>query len=238
MTIIIVSPSCTADSAKDLAARIGIEYVQKNDDISFGEGFEIINWGCSRLKGKVILNKPRAVRRSLNKLRTFELLSEKIRMPTMTLDKDMAVAWATSGRKVVCRELIKSCKSRGITISKSPSEVSEIPAKFYTRFIANCTEYRVNVYKGQVFTVYYKEPCGNDFRFKICNGDEMDFQEIVQDMIDNVHEHIGLDMFGLDVLQSPKSKWFLLEVNSAPILFPITYKRLANKIKQEYLSNG
>jgi hypothetical protein len=45
-------------------------------------------------------------------------------------------------------------------------------------------------------------------------------------------------MFGLDVLQSPKGKWFLLEVNSAPILFPITYKRLANKIKQEFIING
>lgn len=233
MTIIIVSPNCTADSAKDLADRLGVEYHHGNK--TFDDEFKIINWGCSRLKGNIILNKPRAVRRSLNKIRTFELLSEHVRMPVMTENPQEAVEWASSGRKVVCRELVKSCKSKGITITNDPWKVGSIPAKFYTRFIANCTEYRINVYKGSVITVYYKQPSNGDFRFKIQNGEELAYQALVQDMIDNVHEHIGLDMFGLDVLKSPKGKWFLLEVNSAPILFPITYKRLANKIKQEYM---
>lgn len=234
--IIIVSPNCTADSAIDLANRLGIEHAHNHETVSYGDGFKIINWGCSRLKANIILNQPRAVRRSLNKIRTFELLSDKVRMPVVTLDKDEAVGWANQGRKVVCRSLIKGCKSRGITLSNSPNFIANLEGvKFYTRFIANCTEYRINIYKGQVLTVYRKDPCNGDFRFKIQNGDEADFQEVVQDMIDNVHEHIGLDMFGLDVLKSPKGKWFLLEVNSAPILFPITYKRLANKIKQDYM---
>ena len=242
MSIIIVSPGCTADSAQDLASRLGIDCIVKQGTDEYpvyDKNINIINWGCSRIKGgRVLLNQPRAVRRSLNKIRTFELLSEHIRMPVMTLEKAEAVGWAQQGRKVVCRSLIKGCKSRGITLTNNPEEVQAIEAKFYTRFIANCTEYRINVYKGQVLTVYRKEPSNGDFRFKIQNGEEVAYQALVQDMIDAVHEHINLDMFGLDVLKSPKGKWFLLEVNSAPILFPITYKRLANKIKQEYMQNG
>jgi|SRR5687768_7866520 len=239
MKTIIVSPKCTSDSAMDLSERLGIEYVGKEDNISFGEGFQVINWGCSRLDAKdIILNKPRAVRRSLNKIRTFELLSPHVRMPVMTQDKQEAISWAMAGRKVVCRELIKGCKSKGITITNLITDIDEIPAKFYTRFIANCTEYRINVYKGKVYSVYYKLPSNGDFRFKIQLDKEEEYQAILQDMISAVHEHIGLDMFGLDILKSPKGKWFLLEVNSAPILFPITYKRLAKQIKQDFEING
>ena len=51
-------------------------------------------------------------------------------------------------------------------------------------------------------------------------------------MVEATTEHIGLDMFGLDVLLTPKGKHFLLEVNSAPILFQITERRLAKAIKR------
>jgi RimK-like ATP-grasp domain. len=245
MSIIIVSPSCTADSAKDLANWLDIDYLPIDkyiNDHEFWDHYKIINWGCSKIPHtqakNIILNQPRSIRRSLNKIRTFELLSDKVRMPIMSLDKQEAIGWAMTGRRVVCRELAKSCKSRGITITNLITDIESIPAKFYTRFIANCTEYRINVYKGKVYTVYRKDPCGGDFRFKIQLNKEEEYQTAVQDMITAVHEYIGLDMFGLDVLQSPKGKWFLLEVNSAPILFPITYKRLANKIKQEFIING
>lgn len=240
MKTIIVAPPCTSDSAKDLADRLGVElYVKdKEDDVSFGEDVKVINWGCSRLKAvDIIINKPRAVRRSLNKLRTFELLSDKVRMPVMSLNRSDAWQWAFDGRKVVVRNLIKGCKSKGITITNKTADIETLPAKFYTRFIANCTEYRVNVYKGEVLTVYRKEPCNGDFRFKIQLDHEAEYQEKLKDFISNVHEHIGLDVFGLDMLYTPKGKWFLLEVNSAPILFPITYKRLAKKIKTEIIQN-
>jgi len=240
MKTIIVSPLCTADSAKDLANRLGIQWVEKADNITWGDTFRVINWGCSRLKAEnIILNDPRAVRRSLNKLRTFELLSDKVKMPTMTLDKEEAKQWAMDGRKVVVRNRVKGCKSQGITITKDTHDIAILPAKFYTRFIANCTEYRVNVYKGKVLTVYRKEPCGNDFRFKIQLGPliEATYDETLKDFINNVDEHIKLDTYGLDMLHTPKGKWFLLEVNSAPILFPITYKRLAKAIKQDLFEN-
>lgn len=243
MRTIIVSPSCTADSALDLANRLNVDYIRsdKDDPYTFNDEANIINWGCSRIKGgNVILNNPRAVRRSLNKLRTFELLSDKVRMPTMTLDTQQASQWASDGRKVVVRSLIKGCKSKGITITRDPTEVTTLPAKFYTRFIANCTEYRINVYKGKVVTVYRKEPSNGDFRFKIQLGDviEATYTETLKEFIKAVDENIKLDMYGLDMLYTPKGKWFLLEVNSAPILFPITFKRLAKLIKQEYLQNG
>lgn len=242
MKTVIVAPTCTADSAKDLGERLGVEVsVRGKDDpfqINFGIGIQLINWGCSRLEGDVVINKPRAVRRSLNKLRTFELLSDKVRMPVMTRDMEEAKSWAAQGRTVVVRSLIKGCKSKGITLTKSPDEIAQLEdAKFYTRFIANCTEYRVNVYKGEVLTVYRKDPCAGDFRFKIQLDKEAEYQSQLKEFISNVHEHIGLDVFGLDMLHTPKGKWFLLEVNSAPILFPITYKRLARKLKAEVLQN-
>jgi glutathione synthase/RimK-type ligase-like ATP-grasp enzyme len=239
--LVIVSPSCTADSAVQLASFLEVGHVNIADiHDAYEPDQKIINWGCSRIEGfsadRIVLNKPGAVRRSLNKLTTFKLLSDKVRMPTMTLDKEEAKGWAAQGRTVVCRNRIKGCKGQGITKSKNPSEIESIEAKFYTRFIANCDEYRINVYKGRVLTVYYKEPAGNDFRFKIKLNEEEDFQECVQEMINAVHEHLKLDMFGLDVLHTPKGKYFLLEVNSAPILFPITIKRLAKEIKKDFVN--
>lgn len=231
----IISPTCTADSASNLAHLLRIPYVNKDSfpaDSPPDMDTKVINWGCSRIpEANVVLNKPRAVRRSLNKLRTFELLSDKVRMPVMTLDKEEAVQWARDGRKVVVRNRVKGCKSQGITISRDPAEIAELPAKFYTRFIAGCTEYRVNTFKNQVLSIYRKDPDGaGDFRFRIQM--EMQVPAAVQEMVEATTEHIGLDMFGLDVLLTPKGKHFLLEVNSAPILFQITERRLAKAIKR------
>lgn len=235
---IVVSPNCTRDSAEELAKLLDADYTTVAKYNEAWTHLKIINWGCSKIPGvaasQIILNKPGAVRRTLNKITAFNLLSPHIRMPMMTEDKQEAISWAMSGRKVVCRELIKGCKSKGITITNLVTDIDEIPAKFYTRFIANCKEYRINVYKGKVLTVYYKLPCNGDFAFKIRLNEEELWQSKVQDMIDAVHEHVHLDMFGLDVLVSPKGKHFLLEVNSAPILFPITTRRLAKAIRGEF----
>lgn len=234
--MIVVSPDCTSASAQGLAQLLDVMYVNVNDvPVQIGGQAKVINWGCSRInEDHVLLNKPRSIRRSLNKLRTFELLSEHVRMPVLTLDKEEAIQWACDGRSVVCRDRIKGSKSQGIVISSDPTEVAEAPAKFYTRFIANCTEVRVNVYKGNILTVYYKKPSNGDFRFKIQMGAEKNPPSEIIEMVSKVGEHIGLDMYGLDVLLTPKGKYFLLEVNSAPILFPITMKRLAKAIKKDY----
>lgn len=234
--IILVSPNCTADSAVQLAELLDITY-SSIDDFEGSEDAKVINWGCSKIPhttaSQILLNKPGAVRRTLNKITAFDLLSEHVRMPMMTQDMEVAHGWAFQGRKVVVRNRIKGCKSQGITITSNPDDILNLEAKFYTRFIANCTEYRINCYKGEVLTVYYKLPSNGDFLFKIRLNQEEEWKTKVQDMIDAVHEHVQLDMFGLDVLVSPKGKHFLLEVNSAPILFPITTRRLAKAIKKD-----
>lgn len=237
--ILVVSPNCTSDSAVGLAELLDVPYYSKeryDNSIANATGHsKVINWGCSRInEDNILLNKPRAVRRSLNKLRTFELLSEHVRMPVMTLSKEEAKQWAEQGRQVVIRNRIKGSKSQGVFITYDPADVETMPAKFYTRFIENCTEVRVNVYKEKILTVYHKVPSNGDFRFKIQMGAETNPPLEIVDMVYKVGEHIGLDMYGLDVLLTPKGKYFLLEVNSAPILFPITMKRLAKSIKKEY----
>lgn len=237
--LLVVSPTCTADSAFELANLIGGIHV-KIDEFTghYSDDHKIINWGCSKIPhtpaSQIILNKPGAVRRTLNKITAFGLLSDHVRMPVMTQDKDDAYGWACDGRKVVVRNRIKGCKSQGITITNKPEDILNLEAKFYTRFIANCNEFRVNCYKGKVLSVYYKQPCNGDFLFKIRINDNDVWQAKVQDMIDAVHEHVKLDMFGLDVLVSPKGKHFLLEVNSAPILFQIAANRLAKAIKKDF----
>ena len=236
--VILVSPACTADSAKQLAELLDIPHCYIDDFEGATSEQRVINWGCSKIPHTkaeaIIFNKPGAVRRTLNKITAFSLLSPHVRMPVMTEDKDDAYGWAEEGRKVVVRNRVKGCKSQGITITNKPDDILNLEAKFYTRFIENCKEYRINVYKNKVLTVYYKLPCNGDFAFKIRLNEEDAWQAKVQDMITAVHEHIHLDEFGLDVLVSPKGKHFLLEVNSAPILFPITTRRLAKAIKKDF----
>lgn len=230
----VVCVNTTKESAEVLANKLGIQYHilnPKEGDITSPFQFSI-NWGVSRVQGKVILNKPRAIRRCMNKLRTFELLKDHVRLPTLTLDRDEAKSWISQGRSVVMRDRIKGARNQGIVITKNITVFDQTPAKFYTRFIDRCSEYRFNCFRGEILSTYKKIKTVNTFRFKIQMGMEPD--EYVQVMAQKVHEHLKIDMYGMDVLLSPGGKWFFLECNSGPVLFNITANRI-KKCIQEYL---
>lgn len=232
--ICIVSPKCTSTSAKELARVLYVPYIRlidwdRNSDL------KVINWGCSGLQGDIIINRPQFIRKSINKLTTFELLHYYIDMPSMTLSKKVALLWIQEG--VVIRNKIDGSQSEGVTITGDVKVLEETEAIFYTQYIHHVKEIRINCYKDKVVSVYDKIDEGNGtFDFKYIKNAEKEIPDEIQKWLDIIYGRIGLEIYGLDVLITEEGKYYLLEVNSAPILFPITCSRIANLIKKDYFN--
>lgn len=229
MSIGLVTVNGAKESAEKLAQSLGIPWKIVELRGTCNDFSHMINYGCSRIttEGKFIMNKPRNIRRSLNKLRTHELLKGAIPMPLLTLDKEEAASWVANGRSVVCRERVKGTRMQGVVITDNPEVFENTPAKYYTRYIKHTLEVRINCYQGKVLSVYNKVPVPNDFRFKI----QKEWPSVFEDYAQVVYEKIGLDFYGMDVLKTAKNNFYFLEVNSAPVLFPITIKRLVKCLK-------
>lgn len=230
MSIGLITVNGVKESAEKLAEHLGIPWKIVEKGSTCNDFDKVINYGVSRIKtdGEFLMNKPRNIRRSLNKLRTFELLKGHVPMPLLTQDKEVALDWCNSGRTVVCRNRIKGTRGQGVFMTDSPILLEETPAKYWTRFISHVLEIRVNCYQGKVLSVYNKLPVPGDWVFKIQKEYPNQFDEFAA----QVHKHIELDFYGLDVLQTKKGNFYVLEVNSAPVLFPITIKRLSKQLQE------
>lgn len=238
MKIKVVSPKITQDSAEFLAKGLNADYcaVDKEDTHMNAHDCDLVfNYGSSKkfyAPGVMVINHPKGVRRAINKTTTHKFIKDKVPMPLHTEDIEVAKAWIKQGREVVVREFIKSNQSKGTTIVSTLSALLEIKnAKLFTRFIKHNNEYRVYSYKGKILSVYDKVVVGKNFKFKY----QKNFvHQQLQNMVDTVHKELELDFFGLDVLSTKKGNLYLLEVNTGPILFPITCNKLVNEIKKEF----
>ena len=227
----VICVDTTKESAIKLAGLLDVPHTILPHGIPTDSPYvTTINWGVARANCLHVFNNKVAIKRSRNKLHTFELLKDHIRLPVLTEDRTIAREWVSEGRSVVMRDRVLGSRSQGIVITNNIAVFDESPAKFYTRFIKNCVEYRVNCWQGEILSVYRKVPSNNSFLFKI----DMNYvasPELVN-MAEQCFRHIGLDMYGMDTLKAPSGKEFFLELNSGPVLFDITAHRFAKKIKE------
>ena len=222
---------------KLLAIGLNILYKPYNEYNIYRQDEHLINWGCSTLIGNIIINNSLCIRKGINKLKTFKLLCEHIDMPILTISKDVAHRWIQEGDYVVIRDRIKGSQSKGITIADSAKIVEETKAKFYTKYIHHRKEIRINCYKDKFVSAYDKvNDNKGSFDYKYIKNANEGIPLIIQKMIRIVYTKIGLDIYGLDVLITEEGEYYLLEVNSAPILFPITCSRLVSLIKKDYFN--
>lgn len=241
LNAIVISPKCASLSAKVLAEYLDLPYdnpyqSNRRDFLSYGH---VINYGFSRdIHANNLINRTRPIRNSINKIDTLSLLDDedKIIVP-FTLNKDTAFAWLDAGHSVVCRGRVDGSNSAGTMIVADAKDLNETPAQFWTQYVPHTNEYRVNLWRDKVVSVYDKverdvgDGEGMCFSFELFQGQDEHPQLVA--LAKKVYDKIGLDWCGVDVLRGEDGHLHVLEVNSAPVLYPYTLRKLCNHIEQE-----
>lgn len=199
----------------------------------------LINWGARSLPYEAtkctVLNNPKAVAKAADKISFFKTLTTAVPIPKWTDDPAIAKVWYDDGKMVVGRKLVNSSEGRGIVLMKkqggnrnyrdhvSRDFVPNLP--LYTVYISKVAEYRVHVIKGKVVLIaqkrkregeqhsYVRNSVGG-WVFSINNVDPP--PPGMTDACIKCIKELGLDFGALDVVVTNDSKFFILEVNTAP----------------------
>jgi glutathione synthase/RimK-type ligase-like ATP-grasp enzyme len=234
MNIVVISPKVAQESAQFLAESLGADYVNpyETDKRNF-TGWDIVfNYGFSRkIKSNKVFNNPENVQISRDKVACLQVLKGKCKTIDFTLSKEEASKWIEVGEIVVARAQVKGDNGKGLVYCYTQEDLNKTEAKFWTKYQDHTHEFRVNVWKGKVVSIYNKVRKNDHFKFELYRGQE-EHPQLVH-IAKHCYDNIGLDWMGLDLLCTNKGELHFLEANSAPILFPYTCKRLINLIKQE-----
>lgn len=216
-----------------------------------GPDKNVINWGNSaalpELDNCNLLNHPSVVAFASNKLNFFNTVVGQVSIPDFTVDRGEAYAWIESGKMVCVREKLTGHSGEGLVILKNDDEWQEYnhnDAKLYVKYIPKKDEYRVHVFKGEVFDVQRKGIEANTPRefvnFQVRNAaggfiflrneDQSKYPEQIYAEAKKAMELIGLDFGAVDIIWNEYRKTaYVLEVNTAPGLTGTT---LTNYIDQ------
>lgn len=232
MTLCVISPTVSRDSARKLAELLGANYhAAEHPDFSMYD--TVINYGSSRdFLFKSVINHPAAVEICVNKISTLKRIDKFCNTIQWTKDKKLAQEWFDKDGVVVARAKETGSQNDGMTICETENQFKTAPAKFYTKYFYHSHEIRVNVFKNKVISVFEK---------KRNKDGTWDFQHIpvkgivkpVEQMIEAIKNNIGIDMYGMDILINKKGDYRLLEVNTGPILHEETEQPLIKELKKE-----
>jgi len=234
--IAVLSPKVSKESAAVLANLLDAELIFPYDttERDFRKYDHVFKYGFSgKIKAKkgVTFNKTVAVEKAMDKLYTFDVLKDTGITIDFTMDRGVVEKWIAVGHTAVAREFSNESNGKGITYCSTKKELDQAPAKFWTKYSQALQELRIYLWRNKVLSIYVKEINNGFFVFKLQQGHE-EHPQLVE-MANKVYENIGLDFCGLDVLTEEGGHLRLLEVNSAPILFPFTAKRLVASINKE-----
>jgi len=233
--MIIISPKVGEESAKTLADYLGVAFENpyETNNRDYTKYNVVFKYGFARkIKAKkgVTINRTESIEMCRDKIKTLELFSDTKYYIPHTLDKEEARKWLAKGT-VVARNLVKGADGDGLTYCQTNDQLDKAPAKFYTKYTDHTHEFRVYVWRGIILSVYDKAHNDGFFKFTLFRGVE-DQPQLV-DLCTKVFEKTFIDFCGVDVLRDKHGKLYLLEINTAPVLFPYTVKKLATHLRKE-----
>lgn len=222
-----------SESVKALCERLGVKRIKHE-----GKPLKIdryINWGASTIGRQIIgepINKPWAVSNASDKLASFKLFKEAgVSIPEFTESKEEAAKWMADGKRVVARTKLRAHSGEGIVISDPDNGVEIANAKLYTRYIPKAEEYRLHVFKGNVFFVQRKarnrdipddkvnwlvRNHGNGFIYANLDVKMLSEKKAKEQAIQAV-KALGLDFGAVDIVYNrQQDTHYVLEVNTAP----------------------
>lgn len=223
--------SPASQSSKDLAAAIGIKRA-KHEGKAIKTNL-LINWGASSITREYngeILNKPEAIAKAVNKLSAFKALKGHTTLPPFTESLEEANKWLEEGATVVARTKLTAHSGEGIVIVDPDSDDKLPEAKLYTKYIPKSDEYRLHVYRGNVFFIQRKardkDIPDDKVNWKVRNhqnGFIYANKDVVFDKKAEAHKEaiaavatLGLDFGAVDLIYNKKQgKYYVLEVNTA-----------------------
>lgn len=241
-----------SESAKALAGALKIQRIKREGSKFKGDKNKlVINWGARSLPEEVtkcnILNTPEAIITCSDKLTFFKILKEKAlaRTPDFTTNMEEACAWVKSGKIVVCRTILNGHSGEGIVLAEEENEL--VAAPLYTKYVPKKEEYRVHIFRGQVFITQRKalkeavfpeqvnwkiRNVANGFLFARNEGTPIPEDVHIQAM--NAFNSVeGLDFCSVDVVWNEfQQKAYVLEINTASGLTGTTIQDYANKFKE------
>lgn len=235
---VVISPEIAEESATYLAEHLGAEYInpytkkeyhfpKKKYDFLFNYGVSYPTTGVKKI------NKASAVNIAQDKIKCIQLLQGKVPTVSLTLSRKEAETWLAKGYIVVARTIVKGDNGKGLVYCKTKKQLDKVvDVKFFTRYLEHTNEYRINVWKGKVLSVYDKKRKGLFFKFYLMKAQENHPQLAM--FAEEAFKVTSLDWFGMDLLRTEDGLLHFLEVNSAPVLFPYTTIKLVENIKKEY----
>lgn len=223
MKIIVVSKYCD-DSSRELvealqANEIDAEYLPPIQYENRAVGPHMLfAYGWSGSKGPIDkrnrINSRQATLLCIDKVSTLCALNEKgIPVPGWCENKhDVPKAWD----HVVVRETRTGRKAEGFSIvAQCDGEV--LPdGELYTEYFYHKYEYRIVVFKDNVF-VYYKKRINGGEEHEFIWKDERQYPDMVRDAR-KAAKALNIDYVGFDVVAQNKRSYRFLEANSGPIL--------------------
>ena len=223
--------SMKSASAKALAEALGIKRAKAE-----GKPLKtdvLINWGASTIEREingVILNKPEAVKKAVNKLETFKALKSIVPIPDFTESLEEANKWLAEGATVVARTKLAAHSGEGIIIIDTDSGEKLPKAKLYTRYVPKTSEFRVHTNKDGAFFVQQKkrnkEVADDKVNWMVRNyangfifaNKDLDIPNVVRltEITVNAIRALDLDFGAVDVIYNQKrGEYYVLEVNTA-----------------------
>lgn len=206
----------------------------------------IVNWGNSKCpySGLNVVNQPFNVSLAVNKSTSFDIF-RNAGVPTLeiTRHKPLADQWVKDGHSVIGRTQLKGNNGAGIFfLEENPDK----EAKLYTKYIPDCIEYRVNVYREELISIRSKQKGPgkpenkiksglNGYFFTNADDEPKERLDFLFNTAKLAVKALGLDFGGVDILFNPKTfEIFVLEVNTAPELRGDAVTKLATCIKRDF----
>lgn len=241
--IAILCNDVSKESAEMLASALKAKLFngKTTDKRDFTEFKAVFKYGFSgKIKANTVFNKSIPTKIAIDKIATFQALqTENITVP-FTQDITVAQDWINHHGTAVARELTKGCNAKGMVYcDRHNLLLSTTPAKFWTRYKYHTDEFRVNVWRGKVVSVYTKvmQEEEDGWRFKFTPFEGIEEHPQLVDIVQKVYNNIKLDWCGIDILRDVDGKLMVLEVNSAPLLIPETLKKLVKLIRKTVNDN-
>ncbi len=233
MRLYILPYKSSSNSAKLLASSLNCKRI-KCERSRFRHTLRtlVINWGSSSPHPNVdsnrLLNKFDSVGIAINKLKTFQKLTEaNVPCLTWTTDKEVAASWNS---RVYVRHLLESSQGNGIQICRRGEELPDAP--LYTRGAKTSKEYRLHVgrHNGVYELIHTQQKrlredapedrvigirnTANGWVFACNNVDSLSTEQI--EVAFRAAKALDLDFCGIDLIINSNNQVLVCEVNTAP----------------------
>lgn len=254
----LVSYKAGSASAKALSERLGIKRIKHEGKPITVQGF-LINWGSSKLPERIImgnnaiiLNEPSAIAKASNKLESFKLFKGHVPIPDFTESPHEACRWLYEGKTdVVVRLKLNGHSGDGILIEThdDPARIKDpdlgiAGAPLYTKYIKKEDEYRLHVFKDEVFFVQKKarklDVPDDKVNWQIRNhqngfiyaNKDIVVPELYKEIAVKAVKALGLHFGAVDLITQKNGKAFVLEVNTACGLEGTTLEKYCEQFRK------